>query len=258
MTFARASYIYYYLFASKAETEKLASGSTFKEISGSKLKQLPILLPPLNEQKRIVSKLDAIMPRIDAVKERLDKVPGILKRFRQSVLTAAVTGRLTEQWREVHPEVESAFQESYVEKTELPKTWCEIEFRKVINELRNGVSLKPNINPPGTKILRISANRGGCVNLEDHRFISNGEIKYVQFLLKEGDLLFTRYNGNVNLVGICGKVRCVEENLLYPDKLMRVRVNIDFCSTDYIEYIFQTGSIRDYLVLKETHLLCRW
>jgi len=69
---------------------------------------LPFPIAPLNEQRRIVAKLDAIMPRIEAVKARLDKVPGILKRFRQSVLTAAVTGKLTEQWREQHPEVESA------------------------------------------------------------------------------------------------------------------------------------------------------
>jgi type I restriction enzyme S subunit len=68
----------------------------------------PLPLPPLNEQKRIVAKLDAIMPRIDSVKERLEKIPAILKRFRQSVLTAALTGKLTEKWREEHPEVESA------------------------------------------------------------------------------------------------------------------------------------------------------
>jgi type I restriction enzyme S subunit len=48
------------------------------------------------------------MPRIEVVKERLEKVPRILKRFRQSVLSAAVTGKLTEQWRGEHPEVESA------------------------------------------------------------------------------------------------------------------------------------------------------
>ena len=67
-----------------------------------------VYIAPINEQKRIVTKLDAIMPRIDSVKERLEKVPTILKRFRQSVLTAAVTGKLTEKWREEHPEVESA------------------------------------------------------------------------------------------------------------------------------------------------------
>ena len=65
--------------------------------------QLP--LPPLNEQQRIVAKLDQIMPRIECVKERLDNVPTLLKRFRQSVLTAAVTGKLTEQWREKHSEL---------------------------------------------------------------------------------------------------------------------------------------------------------
>ena len=42
------------------------------------------------------------------VKARLDRVPTIIKRFRQSVLTAAVTGKLTEKWREEHLEVESA------------------------------------------------------------------------------------------------------------------------------------------------------
>ena len=66
---------------------------------------LPFPIVPLNEQKRIVAKLVSIMPRIDSVKERLEKIPAILKRFRQSVLTAAVTGKLTEKWREEHPEV---------------------------------------------------------------------------------------------------------------------------------------------------------
>ena len=87
--------------------ESLYTGSTNQvELSKERINNTTILLPPLNEQKRIVTKLDAIMPRIDAVKERLDKVPGILKRFRQSVLTAAVTGILTEQWREKYPEME--------------------------------------------------------------------------------------------------------------------------------------------------------
>ena len=88
--------------------EKSGKGCGVQNISGGEIEALPFPLPPLKEQKRIVAKLDAIMPRIDAVEERLDKVPGILKRFRQSVLTSAVTGKLTEQWREEHPEAESA------------------------------------------------------------------------------------------------------------------------------------------------------
>ncbi|MGE0600870.1 MAG: restriction endonuclease subunit S [Dehalococcoidia bacterium] len=55
---------------------------------------------PLNEQKRIADKLDALLARVDACRERLDRIPGILKRFRQSVLAAATSGELTADWRE--------------------------------------------------------------------------------------------------------------------------------------------------------------
>ena len=58
-----------------------------------------IPLAPFNEQKHIADKLDAILARVDACRERLDRVPAILKRFRQSVLSAATTGKLTEEWR---------------------------------------------------------------------------------------------------------------------------------------------------------------
>jgi len=82
-----------------------------------------ISLPPFNEQKRIVAKLDQIIPRIDAVKERLDKVPTIIKRFRQSVLTAAVTGKLTEQWRDKNSDLSGILllKKSYEERLAVSK-----------------------------------------------------------------------------------------------------------------------------------------
>ncbi|MGE8280046.1 MAG: restriction endonuclease subunit S [Stenotrophomonas sp.] len=58
---------------------------------------LPI--PPLSEQTRIADKLDTLLARVDAARERLDHVPTLLKRFRQSVLAAATSGELTEEWR---------------------------------------------------------------------------------------------------------------------------------------------------------------
>jgi len=59
-----------------------------------------IPLPPLNEQKRIVAKVEELLTRVNATKERLAKVSLILKRFRQAVLAAACSGRLTADWRE--------------------------------------------------------------------------------------------------------------------------------------------------------------
>ncbi len=69
-------------------------------VNGSKLKALRIPLAPVAEQKRIADKLEAVLGRVDACRARLDRVPDLLKRFRQSVLAAATSGQLTEDWRE--------------------------------------------------------------------------------------------------------------------------------------------------------------
>jgi len=58
-----------------------------------------IPLAPLAEQKVIADKLDALLAQVDTLQSRLDALPAILKRFRQSVLSAAVSGKLTEEWR---------------------------------------------------------------------------------------------------------------------------------------------------------------
>lgn len=62
-------------------------------------KKAPFVLAPLHEQKRIADKLDAVLARVDAARARLERVPALLKRFRHSVLAAAISGELTEEWR---------------------------------------------------------------------------------------------------------------------------------------------------------------
>lgn len=72
------------------------------------LKEAVYLLPPLAEQTRIAQKLDELLAQVDTLKARIDAIPALLKRFRQSVLAAAVSGRLTEEWRGSNPVSESA------------------------------------------------------------------------------------------------------------------------------------------------------
>ncbi|KLN64489.1 restriction endonuclease subunit S [Vibrio sp. VPAP30] len=62
-------------------------------------KKAPMVVAPLPEQKRIVEKLDEVLAQVDTIKARLDGIPDLLKRFRQSVLASAVSGKLTEKWR---------------------------------------------------------------------------------------------------------------------------------------------------------------
>lgn len=77
-----------------------ASGSTRKRITRKKLEKFEFPVPPLAEQKRIVEKLDEVLAQVDTIKARLDGIPDLLKRFRQSVLASAVSGKLTEEWRD--------------------------------------------------------------------------------------------------------------------------------------------------------------
>lgn len=78
---------------------EFSSGIGQPNVNGTKLKGLDIPLPPLAEQKVIADKLDKLLAKVDSIKARLDAVPDTLKRFRQSVLAAAVSGKLTEEWR---------------------------------------------------------------------------------------------------------------------------------------------------------------
>jgi len=80
--------------------QSLGTGTTVKGIRLEDIRALSIDIPPAPEQKRIADKLDAVLARVEACRDRLDRVPAILKRFRQSVLAAATSGKLTEDWRE--------------------------------------------------------------------------------------------------------------------------------------------------------------
>jgi type I restriction enzyme S subunit len=95
------SYIFRYLWSKEGQRKILANfqGAAQGGINRKFVANTTIPILPLNEQKRIVAKLDHLMPKIEAVNTRLDRIPQIIKRFRQSVLTAAVTGKLTEKWR---------------------------------------------------------------------------------------------------------------------------------------------------------------
>lgn len=101
-------FIIYFLRVIEKELALSGTGPTFEAISKKDIVNIQIPLPPLAEQHRIVAKLEALLAQVNAAKEHLAAVPPIIKRFRQSVLAAACSGRLTEDWRREHPDVEPA------------------------------------------------------------------------------------------------------------------------------------------------------
>ncbi len=93
------TYAFFFLKSIRELADSLGTGTTFKELSGTTAKTLPFRLAPTNEQIRIAKKLDELLAQVDTLKARIDTIPALLKRFRQSVLAAAVSGQLTEEWR---------------------------------------------------------------------------------------------------------------------------------------------------------------
>lgn len=199
-----------------------------------------LCLPPVAEQRRIVEKVEALLARVNAARDGLAKVPAILKQFRQSVLAAVCSGELTEGRREsFEPRAGDRRPES---------SWRTCSFEHVISELRNGLSPRPNLRPPGTPILRISAVRPGPVDLSDIRYLPDPAPHLATYSLRDGDRLFTRYNGSIELLKVCGIVCGVAtQTILYPDKLMRVRVSAS-ALPEYILLFFASPAARSALV----------
>jgi type I restriction enzyme, S subunit len=90
----------YFFFRSRDGFEEIQKAVTGVHLTGGRAQHMSLPIAPLAEQRRIVAKLEKLLRRVGACQQRLAKIPVVLKRFRQSVLAAACSGRLTADWRE--------------------------------------------------------------------------------------------------------------------------------------------------------------
>lgn len=93
-------FAYYALWNITEALKASAHGVAMPHITKAGMEAWEIQLPPISEQKIIAEKLDTLLAQVDSTKARLEQIPQILKRFRQAVLGAAVSGKLTQNWRE--------------------------------------------------------------------------------------------------------------------------------------------------------------
>jgi len=92
-----SKYLAYGLRRFTKDIERLGSGTTYVEVAKSSLKEFYFPLAPLNEQRRIVARVEALLAESKTAREALVKVPVLLRRFRQSVLAKAFRGELTQR-----------------------------------------------------------------------------------------------------------------------------------------------------------------
>lgn len=169
-------------------------GGAQQNISQGILKAQAIPLAPEREQRRIADKLDTVLTRVDAVNTRLARVAPILKRFRQSVLAAATSGRLTEDWR-----ISRGLK--YGAETTL-QAICTPD--RVITY---GVVKLGDETPGGTPCLRTSNVRWLRFELEGMKLINpNLSAEYGRTVLRGGEVL-------VNVRGTLGGVAVATDDM---------------------------------------------
>lgn len=217
-----SSYSYYFLRSIRDVAESMGTGTTFKEISGANAKKLPFILPPLAEQKVIADKLDTLLAQLENTKARLERLPKILKRFRQSVLAAAVSGRLTDEWRERHSyerKKPTEGKEKY--KAELfdsareslpsiPSTWIVIPAASVLEYVTSGSrGWSQYYSDTGALFLRMSNLRYDTtrLDLKDLQYVLLPEdVEGKRSLVKKNDLV-------VSITADVGRVALLNNDL---------------------------------------------
>ena len=137
------------------------------------------------------------------------------------------------------------------DRNDLPKlpadwTWASVD--QLSRSVRNGVSSTPNKDAVGLPILRINAVRPMQVRLDEirHLDVPAGEVS--DYFVEDGDLLATRYNGSVDLLGVFGLVRGVTGPVLHPDKLIRMKPVLDRVLGPWLEIAANAGASRRYIV----------
>ena len=219
-------FLYHYLCSQKDAFIEAGKGAAQPNISQAVIKNWLVPLPPLNEQKRIADKLDTLLARVNGCRHRLDRIPLILKRFRQSVLAAATSGQLTEEWRDL-------------QSTNKMARWVSLE--DVASKLSYGSSAKSS--PSGSvPVLRMGNIQEA--KLDWNNLVFTSDIKEIEkYQLLTGDVLFNRTN-SPELVGKTAVYKG-ERPAIYAGYLIRVRCSADLLP-DYLNYCLNSPAGRDY------------
>lgn len=229
-----SDYAYHYLSSITALAERLASGTTFNELSGTKAKALPLVLPPFAEQQRIAAHLDKVATRRAAAAEHLGVAESVLPRLRAAIIAAACAGRLTEDVR----------LDSGGEAGEVPLSWRHATLGELTDSIRGGSGEVPTGSITDFPVLRSSSVRPLRIIYDDVRYLSREQSQKAANFVEDGDLLVTRLNGNIEYVGNAALVDGLgDRRLQYPDRLFRLRLK-EQAHAQYVQLFFASPHAR--------------
>lgn len=171
-------------------------GGIKTELKSKRLLPIPVLLPPLSEQQRLLVKIEELVAKID-------KAQGLRYQAIQEIdmlSSGAITSLL-------------AF-----------KSVSMVSIEELVGKknLKNGLSAKVSDIDSNIKCLRLSALRNGRIGCTDSKSVILPEEKAIPYLIKDRQVFIMRGNGSKDLVGRAGMVVKSIPGTIYPDLFIHV------------------------------------
>jgi len=250
--------------------ENASKGMTIKHLVQGALYSIPFPLPPLTEQKRIVTKIEELLPFVDRYAVAYDKLEAFNTKFpidmKKSILQYAIRGKLVEQIAEdgtgevlydkIKNEKQDLIKNGKIKKEkplpeisddeipfDIPETWKWVRLDDIVRKsIKRGKS--PTYTPEsGTLVFAQKCNtKAGGINLELALFLDESKLgKYPEEeFMRDGDIVINSTgNGTLGRVGIYRKADNPRQLPVVPDSHVTViRANTSV-SVDYVYYVLK-------------------
>lgn len=198
-------YLLYYFRFFEAQLQQKGTGTTFKAITQDVIKNLEVPVPPIEEQQRIVTRIEELFSELDSAVETLQKTRQQLEVYRQAVLKEAFDGTLNKFTPQGN-----GFIGEYIYP---PRYGTSKKCGYLIESESVPVYRIPNID-----------YNNGCINHDDIKYASFNDRELDGLKLESGDILIIRSNGSVSLVGRAAMVQENDTSGTFAGYLMRLRI----------------------------------
>lgn len=267
-------YLYYVLSSQmiRRQFQGLVAGSVVKNLNTDSVRLVYLPIPPLEEQKRIVAKIEEVMKEIDQY-EVFEKELHALKQafpgdLKKSLLQAAIQGKLVEQHDSdgnvdelidvINTERERLIKEKIMKKPkalesiteedipfDIPDNWRWVRLGDITTFINYGYTASALQEDTGVKLLRITDIQNNNVLWDTVPFCNITKEKFKNYQLKENDIVIARTGGTV---GKSFKIRNISHDSVYASYLIRVQllnnINVDYIKL-YLDTPFYWNQISD-------------
>lgn len=264
-----AKYLLYALRTATARDffAKNATGTSdsMRNISQAKIRTVPIPLPPLAEQRRIVERVEALMAQARTAREALAPLPALVRRLRQTVLAAAFSGRLSEREPSDEPAGE-LLERIRAERAllcgrrgrneerglpedlpELPEGWAWTMVGEMA-DISGGIQKTPARQPKTNHYpyLRVANVLRGRLDLSEIQRFELTLAELERWRLKPGDALIVEGNGSLTEIGRCAIWQGEIDDCVHQNHLIRVRLRSDVVP-EYFGYFLNSDLGRNLI-----------